>query len=34
MRATMTRPFDRFATTIAMAYQKQTNKSAPIARAA
>jgi SAM-dependent methyltransferase len=33
MRATMTRPFDRFAATIAMAYQKQTNKS-PIARAA
>jgi ubiquinone/menaquinone biosynthesis C-methylase UbiE len=34
MRATMTRPFDRFGATIAMVFQKQTTKSAPLRAAA
>jgi ubiquinone/menaquinone biosynthesis C-methylase UbiE len=33
MRATMTRPFDRFGATIVMVFRKQANKSARIARA-
>jgi hypothetical protein len=34
MRATMTRPFDRFGATIVMVFRKQATKSARIARAA